>query len=281
METDRVSGLKFYSLGIVAKPKIRDDVWIEVDPIEEFSMDKGPIGNDTKSFKASMPNQHGVVKAAKLKGGSTIKAKWIPFGHSNRDTAPDVQPSETVMVFRFADTQDYYWTSIFREPTIRRLETVRYIYNNQPSGQAPATDTSSYWVEFSTHDKTVKLHTSSNDGEAAEYDITIDTKAGTLEIKDDLGNSLYLESAEGKLTATTENEVTIKTKRFVVEASESVVINTALMTVNGPLVTTQGVSMHGGSGMALEGNMAMKGNIAMEGDVHVTGNLTATNLSEG
>ncbi len=99
MDTSKSSGLKLYSLGIVTKAKTRGDDFIEVTPIEDFSMDKGGLSPDSKEYKVSTPDQHGVSKPSSIKGGSVIKAKWVPFGHSNRETSPDVQPSETVILF--------------------------------------------------------------------------------------------------------------------------------------------------------------------------------------
>jgi hypothetical protein len=278
--SDKTSGLKLYSLGIVTKNKIPDDPWVEVDPIESMSMDLGDI-SASKEVKATTANQSGVKKTASMKKTSSLKAKWIPFGHSNRDTAPDVVAGETVIIFSYADTQDFYWTTIFREPELRRLERVRYLWSNQPSGQAPATPETSYYALVDTLNKKVAFHTSDNNGEACQYDIDIDTTAGLFVVKDSLGNTLELDSKAGKLTATTENEVIVNTKRFTLNASESVEINSAQMTINAPLTTKGGVAMSGGSGMVLQGDMQMEGNIGMKGDVRVEGNLTASNVSEG
>lgn len=292
---DGNSGLKLYSLGIVSKNKTPGDPWVEADPIEHLTMDKGAISVKTP-VKTTTVNADGNKTTTSLDKVSTIKAKWIPFGHSNRDTSPDVIAGETIVIFGYADTQDFYWTTIFNEPTIRRQETVRYVYGNQPSGSSPNTLTSSYWTLFDTIGKKVVIHTSDNDGEAAQYDIEIDTKEGIFTIQDSLGNSVILESKQGRLTATTENEVIINTKRFTVNASESVeiispkftvnaadtaTVNSSAMTINAPLSTTNGVSMTGGSGMSLSGDMQMQGNIAMRGNVEVDGRVHASSISEG
>lgn len=278
--SDKTSGLKLYSLGIVTKNKIVDDPWVEVDPIESMSMDLGDI-SASKEVKATTANQSGVKKTASMKKTSSLKAKWIPFGHSNRDTAPDVVAGETVIIFSYADTQDFYWTTIFREPELRRLEKVRYLWSNQPSGQAPATPDTSYYALFDTINKRVVLHTSDNDGEACQYDIEMDTRAGLFTMKDSLGNSVEIDAKAGKLTATTENEIVVNTKRFTLNASESVEINSAQMTINAPLTTKGGVAMSGGSGMLLQGDMQMEGNIGMKGDVAVDGALRAKDITEG
>ena len=280
MDTSKSSGLKLYSLGIVTKAKVRGDDFIEVTPIEDFSMDKGGLSPDSKEYKVSTPDQHGVSKPSSIKGGSVIKAKWVPFGHSNRETSPDVQPSETVILFRFADTSDYYWTTMMREPELRRLETVRYAFSNQPSGLAPYDNDSSYWFEVNTADKTITLHTSDNDGEVVKYDIELDTRNGTLEIKDDLGNNIFLESVEGRLTTTTANEVIVNTQRFVINASQSIEFNTPTITTNSESSTinasehTENAASTVTGGLSVSGGGA--GTASISGDVQVNGNITAS-----
>ena len=196
MADDRVAGLKIYSLGIVVQPKVRGSDIIMVSPIEALPMDSGPIKADSRNIKVSLPDQKGVVKNTEIKGGSTIKAKWIPLGHSNRESAPDVQPSETVLIWAYADTQDFYWTSLFREPILRRLETVRYMYCNIPDGHEPYGDDTAYWGEISTHDKHAIFQTAVNDGEKAMYTLEMNGGEGFFRLTDDYGNYLRLDSPD-------------------------------------------------------------------------------------
>ena len=296
MADDRVAGLKIYSLGIVIQPKVAGSDTIMVSPIEALPMDSGPIRPDSKQVKVSLPDQKGVVKNTEIQGGSTIKAKWIPFGHSNRESAPDVQPSETVILFSYADTQDFYWTTIFREPILRRQETVKYMYSNQPSGQEPYDDDSAYWVLIDTVNKSVQLHTSDNDGETCTYDITLDTKAGSLSIADNLGNSVAMDSAQGNLTITMTNEVTINAKKFTVNASEAVEVTTKSLTAtsesstettSSKAITADQMAMNASSmkstgGISMEGEVGIQGPVTIQGaqtnqgDLNVDGNIKAT-----
>lgn len=271
---DRLSGLKFFSLGIVAKTKNPGDPWVEVDPIEQLPMDLGDI-SERKNIRVSVPTQTGVMKSSNIKKGSTVKAKWLPFGQSNRDTPPDVVAGETIMIFSYADTQEFTWTTVFNEPELRRLERVRYIWSNQPKGMTPATSSSSYFVEVDTIDKIMRLHTSDNDGEKCAYDVVFDSGAGLLVISDNSGNSITLDSVSGKASVTTTNEIELNTKSVTINAQETVTVNAAAMVVNAPLITKGGVAMSGGSGMTLEGSIVMKGDVAIDGNLH------ARNLSEG
>lgn len=269
-----MSGFKFYSLGIVTVNKPRDSDFIEVDPIEEFSLDSGSLAPDSKKYNVSMPNQHGVSKGGKLSGGSVIKAKWVPFGHSNRETPPDVVAGETVMIFSFADTQDYYWTTMMREPSLRRKEHVVYVFSNQPApGPIYDLDTS-YWLEVSTVEKRVRLHTSDNDGEACQYEIEINTKDGQFSLTDNIGNSLVLDSVGGKLSATTTADIEFNTQKFVVNAGTEFTVNTTSSTINASSHTenaaasvTGGMAVSGGGGATVSGGFNVEGDITASGSI--------------
>jgi hypothetical protein len=211
MSPDRTSKLKLYSLGIVTEDKARKSDTIKVCPIEDIHMDQGLIKDQVRKYESNMPNHQGVKKTGQLKGGSILDADWIPYGHSNRISAPDVIKNETVLLFRFADTGKYYWTTVFREPKIRRLETVLYAFGNLVKGLIPWTKESSYWCEVSTHDKYIKIHTSKSDGEPYEYDLHLNTETGFLHINDDIGNYIDFNSSTNTLHCHMNKEICLDT----------------------------------------------------------------------
>jgi hypothetical protein len=229
---NRESAWKFYSFGIVAVAKERGSDLITVTPIEEISLGQGLLNDVKVDYKVSVPDRQGVKRSDTVQGGAKVVAKWSAIGQSNRMTAPDVQPSETVMLYRVADTGEYYWTTLMREPGLRRLETVCTMYGNIPSGLTPFDKSTSYWEEWSTHDKYVHIHTSNNDGEPFEYDIKIDTAAGTILIDDNAGNNIFLESSPSKLTINTNQDIEFNTQRIKFNASESIEFNTPKYTLN-------------------------------------------------
>ncbi len=199
MSDEKLSKLKLYSLGIVIEDKQRGSDLISVLPIEELPLTDGLVKDVKRDFKAKTVNAKSVIKTSEVKGDLKLIAKWIPFGHSNRISSPDVIKNETVILFRFADTEEYYWTTIFREPSIRRLESVLYAFGNLAKGMEAFDKESSYWFEVSTHDKYIKLHTAKSDGEPYEYDVTFNTETGFIEIKDNIGNVIKLTSRENRI----------------------------------------------------------------------------------
>ena len=194
METSKFT---LYSLGIVAKDKPTSTDTITVMPIEHINDTVGDV-NDTSDYESNSVNHKQVPSKSKAVSKNTITANWISLGSSNRISSPDVIAGETVLIYTYADTNEYYWTTYLREPSIRRLEKVLYGYSNLSSGARSENfgrDTS-YWLEVDTMNKYVKLHTSDNDGEFTTYDIRINTKEGSLDIKDGVGNSIVMDSAE-------------------------------------------------------------------------------------
>ena len=204
MEITNTSSLKHYSLGIVIEDKTEGSDIIKVDPIESFTLDQGKITEDSRRHDSQLKDHKGVERKQKLIGGSVIEAKWIAYGYSNRESAPDVYKNETVILYRFANDPCIYWTTIFREPLIRRLETVVYAYSNQPSGLVEYDADTSYWEKWDTRRKVIHRHTSDNDGEPFKYDIITNAKEGWHLITDDVGNFLRIDSS--RTTNTLVNE---------------------------------------------------------------------------
>lgn len=194
MDTERSSKFVPYSLGIVIADKARGSDQIKVYPVEELPQIEGKITDFKKDLKVTTTDIKGATSTANAKGDAIIVADWISQGNGNRNTSPDVIKNETVQIFRFADTDQYYWDTLFREPKLRRLETVCHMYGNLPKGMEPFTKESSYWMEVSTHDQHLQVHTTKSNKEPFEYDIKLNTATGELLIKDDIGNQIYLNS---------------------------------------------------------------------------------------
>ncbi len=232
----KISGLKPYSLGIVKVDKDRNTDIINVIPIEELTLLDGDIINNTSTKHTnSLPNKDGVIEDVNVVEDNYITAKWIPYGHSNRATSPDVIKGETVMMFRYMDTDEYYWTTIFTEPSIRRKETVVYSYGDLKDGNVPLDKDSTYYLKVSTHDKVITLHTSKSDGEPYEYDVTLDTGEGVFTITDNIGNDVVLDSRVSKVTITTNSDVEVNTDIVTINAASSMNINTPILNISNDL----------------------------------------------
>lgn len=196
MNNQKLSKLQFYSLGIVANNKSLNSHYIEVVPVEEFPMLDGEITDHVDKYKVKFKDAEDIPFTVDIKSTVSIKALWLPINNSNRRTSPDVRKGEQVVLYRFADSDEYWWNTLRNDHVLRRLETVIYSFSNMRSENIQDDETSTYFMSVSTHQKLIHLHTSKNDGEPFSFDIQINTKAGSIVITDDIGNHILLDSAE-------------------------------------------------------------------------------------
>lgn len=264
MDVYRESGFKFFSIGIVTEDKPVDTNYIRVTPIEVVSDHSGKL-NDQKQVDGASKSASNIDQKSNVKVGSVIYAKWVPLSDSNRSTSPDVYKNESVMIYRHSDSDDYYWSTVFDEPNIRRLEKVRHSFSNLPSGLNPYDDNSSYWYEISTRDQWIKIHTSNNNGESAKYDILIDTKAGKISIDDNINNSYIIDSVNRKFTMNT------GTGEFNLDVETT--LNSPKVTVNAQTVTVNA------SQTTINSETTNNGNVTINGDLKVSGVITAPRLA--
>jgi len=180
-----------------------------------------------------------------------LRAKWLSIESSNRITAPDVVEGETVLLFKYDKIDEYYWITIFREPTLRRLEEVVYAYSNLKDGLTKFDRNSSYWIEYNTKKKFIHLHTSDNDNEASRYDIKINTKYGIVTIIDKQKNEIRLNSPTGELDVNINNKVQVKSGTIVLSAPSIVLDGDVSITKS---LNCSGDVQSGGSVIDANGN---------------------------
>lgn len=231
MENQKLSKLQFYSLGIVAMNKTLSSDLIEVTPVEEFPLLNGEITGNTDNYKAEFKNAQKEPFNLEVKTTVSIKAKWLPINNSNRRTSPDVRRGEHVILYRFADTDEYWWNTLQNDNSLRRLETVIYSFSNLKTENIEDGPDTSYWLEVSTHKKLMHIHTSKNDGEPFIYDIQINTKDGKIIITDDIGNYFALDSKD-------------KTLRLENSMSNFIEINNSTINIKAPNININGSSIN-------------------------------------
>lgn len=250
------SNLKLYSLGIVVETKPQGTDIIMVSPIEVLNIQSpGDIKNKDTKFEGSLKNVDSKNFKTELNAKNYLKAKWLPFGQSNRITAPDVVANETVVLFKYGDVDEYYWITIFREVELRRLETVLYGFSNIKGGISAFDKSTSYWLEVDTKNKSVKFHTAMNDGEYTEYDIIINTKKGTLTITDKKKNYIHLDSQADHLITNTNSKTTINSPEIILNGNVTITGNVTMsknlqvdnnIHANGTIIDDSGNTNHHG-----------------------------------
>lgn len=218
MAQDLTGNLRIFGQGIVVEDIEDGSDVIKVYPVEHLSLVDGKILDYSDDYNASIPDAQGVERKATTSAKAYLTARWLPLCQSNRMTPPDVTKNETVVIWQFADTDKYYWTTVFREPGIRRKETVCYMYGNLEKPLTTWDKSTSYWIEVSTKKKYIKLHTSRSDGEKYEYDVTIDTSGNEFRVEDSAGNSIVLETSIPCITVTNSDGTFFKLDKKDIEA---------------------------------------------------------------
>ena len=227
------SGLKPFAIGIVAEDIEENSTIIKVYPQEILTntvdIDISTIKTTTTNSTSSSGNEESIV----VDKSSVIIAKWLPKGNDNRITAPMVCKGETVQLYNFAGTDEYYWTTLDNEMDLRKNEKATYFFSNKK-----IIDTSGNLINKGYHftvdciNKFIRLFTSNNDEEFTTYDLKINTKEGVLTITDGKSNFIKLFSQEDKLVITTNKRVEVNTVECEVNATETATVNTKLCTIN-------------------------------------------------
>lgn len=293
------SCFELYSFGIVLKNIVPGDVYISVNPVEKLSFSTGAkkktvvkngkveyerdassqlLADAKTEYDVTAPDHQGVTSNFKVTGTEGIMAKWVGDG-TNRQTPPDVCAGETVHIYRNSDTDEYFWSCFMREPSIRRQETVCYMFSNLKDGVKAFDKDTSYWFEVSTRDKYLKLHTSNNDGEPVIIDVTINAAEGYVSLNDDSGvNSFKVDFKNGELKSSMREAIDFSAKRISLNAQEELKFtgpslnNESDATVNKGSMDTKGKT-------TCTGGMSSKkpegSNVSAEFEGNITGDANA------
>lgn len=196
----KVSQLHVHSFGVVAENmSIANDAngkpnkIVEVHPVEDFPTTSGTITDNATQYQATGVDANGKSYNESITQTITVKAEWLPFG-SNRMNPPNVRRGERVMLWRFGDSDKYYWATMLDDMNLRKLETVVYAWSGTSDESVDTDASTSYFFEVSTHNKLMHLHTSNANGEVCVYDIQVNPGTGVIQMQDDIGNSFLLDS---------------------------------------------------------------------------------------
>jgi len=275
----------------------------------------GPTGmmvSDTQVVEAKGKDSTGKEYSSKTTTDTVIKAKWLRWG-SQRLTPPNVRRKMRVMLYRFADQDEYYWEYMGLDGHLMRLETIVWGINNNANadGESTVKPENMHTLEWSTHTKQLTLRTCKSQDEPVAYIFQFNLKEGSVTLADDLGNIASLDSqeaiwllqnsfgshlkvdknsifafaaelikAETKLFQVIAETVEIKANLFSGDISEQFHVDTpqANFTSN---VTVGQISTgynNNGNGMVSKGNMRIEGELVTTGDAVIGGKITCAGI---
>lgn len=240
-----ISAFRPIAIGVVSKNKKRKSVEIVATPIERLPYVDGELVGNVETQEYSASGKDGAESAGVAFVSNDLPCTWLP--ESNRLTAPDVRRGERVIIYQYSENDKYYWRDI-GDNHLRRLETVVYAINANPSLEQDGTDPSNlYFLEISSHSKTITLQTSKKNGEYCTYALQFDLANGKVVLEDDLKNHFVFNSkdtlmqfknrlntrfelnkqditayAPKNITMTAENNVDVKAKKVTINGGGSV-----------------------------------------------------------
>lgn len=279
---ENVSLFHYYSIGIVAVDKAIGSKDIEVTPIEITPFLDGEITDNGVEETIKSQDASGKAFNVKVTTSATIPATWLSIGSSNRQTAPDVRRGEEVMIYRYGDTDKYYWTCHRSDINLRRLETAIWAFSATAETEAEITADNTYYMEVSTHRGLIHIHTSAANNELTTYDLQINAKDGHFIVIDGKNNQASLDSNENRFQFITasESSIDLHDKDLVV----TIVGNTTVNTTGNTEVNTEGnttVKTTGDATVETTGNNVVKGATnTIVGPTTIIGPLT-TNAEGG
>jgi hypothetical protein len=204
------SKLQMYSIGKVAENKKVKEKTIHVLLVEDFFMYNGDLKKEETTIKAAGVNADDEEYELELKTTNTVVCHWLgDLESGNRSTPPDVCRDERVIVWRYADQDKFYWTSLGLDHDKRTRETIRYVIKATDEENVPANVNNSYFIEMSSHSQMITLGTSQALGEPFSFTFQLDTRKGTFTFTDNDGTVLKNESTERKLTYVNKDETSL------------------------------------------------------------------------
>lgn len=253
------SELRKYSTGVVVKGN------------STISATTGNVSNSSQITVSPIETMN-AQKQGPIEQFNTVTAEWLAISQPNRASVPNVYPNQSVMLYKYANTEQYFWVTMRHEADLQKAETVTYAYSNIPQDEGWETDTkpvsmnsnNSYFVNIGGSG--IFITTPNNRGEITKYKISVDCKNGKISILDDFQNTISLDSKKGNLLANTNKRIHLKSG--------------SLVTIEAPDVSFKGTLYTSGD-INCQGAIKTGGSIYTSSDVNCSGTVKYGAITPG
>lgn len=228
----RTSKMEFYSFAIAAQNKHLDSDIVYAMPVEITPYMDGELDARIEEVEGSGEDHYEEEYTVKVKKDNAVKAQWLPIHNTNRRTPPDIRRGERLLLYRFADSERFFWVSMGQDDHLRRLETVIYTWSATDREEDDATDPQfCYSFEVCTHTRQVtfrtvrgKDHGGTGTKEPFAYTLQFNTDYGSVVLTDDDDNYFELDSTETRLLLRNKFDtiVHLDKKRVLINGDEEV-----------------------------------------------------------
>jgi len=229
-------------IGIVAADKAHDAVTISVMIPELTPVASGTVDVATSTQSVSLTDIKGNTINSSVTTGNTITAYYFG-GRTNSKYPPDVVKGEQVRITKLSNSDRYYWESMGRDDKLRKTEIHRIEVANRSKFEDPMDDDHTYSAEIDTRgNQHIRLQTSKGNGEKFTHVLKLDAKNSQIQLSDDAGNSLVIDSANSKILMRNAKkafvllngeDITIAAPRdLTIKAGRQMLLTSPLMTLN-------------------------------------------------
>ena len=201
---------------------------------------EGSVSASDISLTVETTNDFNIKESSNVKVANYITASWM--AHDYQKYPPTVRVGEQVRVYQFGDTDKYFWESMGRNSELRKNDVLRFEVSDKTNLNETLNNDNTYFFELNTKEKTVILATSTSDKEKAKYILKMDGKKGALNITDDHGNYITIDSdgadsvvtaanAAGSASVLTGKNVRLNAPgTLVLKAGDQIVFDTPILT---------------------------------------------------
>jgi len=210
------SKLHRYSIGIVIEDNLLNKSVIKIYPIEKLFIDGEDLNKNvtlkttlnTKSMKDDIDKTDDTEYIEYIEGKEVIsidKTKFLYCTYLNRTNNSllpvNVCKGEKVVIFRYGNSDEFYWSVENSDLKYRKEEHVVHSYSDKDKLDETEDEIEDrYTFTISTRDKHISLHTTDKYGEYTTYDFKLDSKNGILNILDGKSNEFILDSTKDKVS---------------------------------------------------------------------------------
>ena len=227
-------------IGVVAADKQPNDITIEVTVIELVPALTGQVNTQTNTQTVTLSDLNGASINSSITTKTTITAYYYG-GDTNRPFPPDVVRGEQVKILQYANNDRYYWMSMGRDDQLRYTETYRTEVKNRKNFSDPSDDNHTYSIELDTkRSQHIRLLTSNGNGEKHVYVLLLDAGASRIQLSDEIGNSLTMDSEKSKviLRNSSKSFLMLNGQDIIMGAPRDIVIKAdRQMVLGSPLIT--------------------------------------------
>lgn len=251
---------------------------ISVVPVEAVPMVNGELTDDQTPYTSSATDSDGAAYDISVNTANVVKATWLPIGSSNRKTSPDVRRGESVVLYQFGDSDEFWWTTLHYDMQLRKLETVIYTWSGTQDEKADPNADNNYFLEISTHNKNVTFHTSKTNGEPFAYTFQFNTADGIIILQDDAGQYFELNSKERQLILENNDgsKVEVNKTNIFFESKDLISLKSKTITEESTHHVITATNLDITATTSHKGDIADTGNITQTGNQEVTGSVHAT-----